>query len=220
MASITLLRISSGTNMVVNLPALTANERGMVFTLLKASNVVNATQMNSILGVLSKSITGKSNKYPVLSGVGYVYFAYPSSYGYLLQILDENDSPVSFTYSIYSGPGLTSPSFYWSNVSYIVYKIGPTTVGFPNSVGWRFNYTLAPTTTTTTVAPTTTTTTAAPTTTTTTAGPTTTTTTAGGPTTTTTTFLFPPPSPTTTTTTAAPTTTTTKTHKRRRDSVN
>ena len=43
MASITLLRISSGTNMVVNLPALTANERGMVFTLLKASNIVNAT---------------------------------------------------------------------------------------------------------------------------------------------------------------------------------
>ena len=190
-----------------------------------SSNVVNATQMNSILGVLSKSITDKSNKYPVLSGVGYIYFAYPSSYGYLLQILDENTNTVSFTYSIYSGPGLTSPSFYWSNVSYIVYKIGPTTVGFPNSVGWQFNYTLDPniTTTTTTVAPTTTTTTVAPTTTTTTAGgpttttttdspttttttdsPTTTTTTAGGPTTTTTTD-----GPTTTTTTDSPTTTTT-----------
>jgi hypothetical protein len=43
----------------------------------KTASVVNATQMNSILGVLSKSITGKSNKSPVFNGVGYVYFAYP-----------------------------------------------------------------------------------------------------------------------------------------------
>jgi hypothetical protein len=107
---------------------------------ITSSNVVNATQMNSILGVLTKSVTDKSNKYPVLSGVGYVYFAYPSSYGYLSQILDENTNPVSFTYSIYSGPGITSPNFYWSNVSYIVYKIGLTTVGFPNSVSWQFDY--------------------------------------------------------------------------------
>jgi hypothetical protein len=96
--------------------------------------------MNSILGVLTKSVTSKSNKSPVLSGVGYVYFAYPSCYGYLSQILDENTNPVSFTYSIYSGPGITSPNFYWSNVSYIVYKIGLTTVGFPNSVSWQFDY--------------------------------------------------------------------------------
>lgn len=107
---------------------------------ITSSNVVNATQMNSILGVLTKSVTSKSNKSPVLSGVGYVYFAYPSSYGYLSQILDENTNPVSFTYSIYSGPGITSPNFYWSNVSYIVYKIGLTTVGFPNSVSWQFDY--------------------------------------------------------------------------------
>jgi len=107
---------------------------------ITSSNAVNASQMNSILSGLSKSVSSKSNKTAIFNGVGYVYFAYPSSYGYLSQILDENTNPVSFTYSIYSGPGLTSPGYYWSNVSYIVYKIGPTTVGFPNSVSWQFDY--------------------------------------------------------------------------------
>lgn len=107
---------------------------------INSLNVTNASQMNSILSSLTKSVTTKSNKIPIFSGVGYVYFAYPSNYGYLSQILDENTNPVSFTYSIYSGPGITSPNFYWSNVSYIVYKIGPTTVGFPNSVSWEFDY--------------------------------------------------------------------------------
>jgi hypothetical protein len=107
---------------------------------VNSTNVSNVTQMNSILSTLSKSVESKSNKSFALSGTGYIYFAYPSSYGLLSSILDEDSNPLSYTYSIYSGPGLTSPNYYWSNTSYIVYKVGSTTVGFPNSVSWQFNY--------------------------------------------------------------------------------
>lgn len=112
---------------------------------VSAVNVTNPSQMNSILGTLTKSVTEKSNKSAAVSGTGYIYFAYPvasggPTYGTLSQILDENTNAVAFTYSIYSGPGLTSPNSYWSNVPYYVYKIGPTTVGFPNPVTWTFNY--------------------------------------------------------------------------------
>jgi hypothetical protein len=109
-------------------------------------NAVNVSQFNSILGTLTKSVTLKSNKEVALSGVGYIYFAYPvasggSTYGHLSNIYDENGSTVSsYTYSIYSNPGLTSPNNYWSNIPYYVYKIGPVTVGNPNPVNWTFNY--------------------------------------------------------------------------------
>jgi hypothetical protein len=109
-------------------------------------NAVNASQVNSILGSLTKSVTLKSNKEATLSGIGYIYFAYPvasggPTYGYLSNIYDENGATVSsYTYSIYSGPGLTSPNNYWSNIPYYVYKIGPVTVGHPNPVNWTFNY--------------------------------------------------------------------------------
>lgn len=106
----------------------------------------NPSQINSILGSLNKSVTTLSNKEVILSGTGYIYFIYPlasggPTYGLLSSILDENGATVSsYTYSIYSGPGLTSPNSYWSNIPYYVYKIGPTTVGFPNPVSWTFNY--------------------------------------------------------------------------------
>ena len=110
------------------------------------TNAINASQVNAILGTLTKSPTTKSNKEATLSGVGYIYFAYPvasggPTYGALSNIYDENGATVSsYTYSIYSGPGLTSPSSYWSNIPYYVYKIGPITVGYPNPVNWTFNY--------------------------------------------------------------------------------
>lgn len=110
------------------------------------TNAINASQVNAVLGTLTKSPTVKSNKEATLSGSGYIYFAYPvasggATYGLLSNIYDENGATVSsYTYSIYSGPGLTSPSSYWSNIPYYVYKIGPITVGYPNPVNWTFNY--------------------------------------------------------------------------------
>lgn len=109
-------------------------------------DATNASQVNAILGSLTKSPTVKSNKEATLSGIGYIYFAYPVAsggpvYGTLSNIYDENGATVSsYTYSIYSGPGLTSPNSYWSNIPYYVYKIGPITVGYPNPVNWTFNY--------------------------------------------------------------------------------
>lgn len=109
-------------------------------------NATNPSQINSLLSSLSKSVTGKSDKTPSFSGTGYIYFVYPvasggPNYGLISQILDENTNVVtSFTYSIYSGPGLTSPNSYWSNIPYYVYKIGPVTVGSPNPVTWTFSY--------------------------------------------------------------------------------
>jgi len=43
MAQLTILRISSGTSMTLNLPQLTANERGMIFYFLKTNNTTNCT---------------------------------------------------------------------------------------------------------------------------------------------------------------------------------
>jgi hypothetical protein len=101
--------------------------------------VSNATQMNSVLSTLTKSVSDKSDKSPALVGDGYVYFLYPSSYGLLSSVLDENLNVVSFTYSEYSAPGLTSPNFYWSNISYRVYR-SVNIVSLPSSVNWQFNY--------------------------------------------------------------------------------
>lgn len=118
-------------------------------------NATSSTQINSILGSLTKSVSYKSNKTVSLSGTGYIYFIYPVSsggsvYGYLSAsggILDENgfDITNSFTYSIYTGPtssstsDLVSPSGFWT-ASYYVYKYGPLTVGTPSSVNWEFKY--------------------------------------------------------------------------------
>ena len=133
-----------------NIPttATTSISMGLVYPYfwgVSAINATNPSQVNSILSGLTKYVSGKQDQTPALSGTGYVYFAYPvasggPTYGLLSQILDENSNTVSFTYSIYSGPGLTSPSSYWSNVPYYVYKVGPMTVGFPNPVTWTFNY--------------------------------------------------------------------------------
>lgn len=116
-------------------------------------NATNPSQVNALLGNLKKSVVGKSDKTPAFSGTGYIYFVYPvasggDTYGHLSSIQDENGATVSlssYTYSIYSSPGLTSPNSYWSNVSYYVYKIGSPTgssinVGFPNPVNWTFKY--------------------------------------------------------------------------------
>jgi len=104
----------------------------------------NVSLVNSILPFLKKDVSDKSNKEVTLLGNGYVYFLYPVScdglnYGTLSAIIDENGMNVySYTYSIYSSPGLTSPNYYWSNISYYVYKIGP--VSYNNPVVWKFMY--------------------------------------------------------------------------------
>lgn len=115
-------------------------------------DATNPSQVNAVIGTLNKVVEDKSNKQAALSGNGYIYFIYPVSsggatYGYLSSIIDDMGatvSPSSYTYSIYSGPGITSPSSYWSNVSYYVYKIGSASgstinVG-TNPVTWLFNY--------------------------------------------------------------------------------
>jgi hypothetical protein len=106
-------------------------------------DITNPSIANSVLGSLTKTVTSQSDKIVPLSGTGYVYFIYPvnsggATYGTLSSILDQNSVTQSYTYSIYSNPGLTSPNYYWSNISYYVYQVGPVTI--PSSVSWSFNY--------------------------------------------------------------------------------
>lgn len=112
-------------------------------------DATNNVLVNSILGSLTKKVEEKDDKTYLLSGSGYIYFIYPVSsggpvYGLLSQILDENgfDVTSAFTYSIYSSPsGVNSPSGYWSNISYYVYKtVLSTSVGLPTPVNWQFKY--------------------------------------------------------------------------------
>jgi hypothetical protein len=114
-----------------------------------SSNVTNSYLFNSVLGSLTKKVETKSNKSVIVnSNNEYIYFAYPvgslaqgGTYGFLSSILDENGNSVtSYTYSIYSATSPNSPPAYWSNISYVLYKIGPIIAGFPNSVSWQFNY--------------------------------------------------------------------------------
>lgn len=104
-------------------------------------NATNASQVNSILGSLTKSVSVESDKVASLSGTGYLYFIYPAIYGTLSTIFDENgfDLTTSFTYSQYIS-SINSPSSFWTNQSYYVYKYGPLTVGTPSSVNWQFKY--------------------------------------------------------------------------------
>jgi len=113
---------------------------------VSATNATNSAGVTSILGSLTKSVTNKSTKNPSLSGTGYIYFIYPTSYGILSAtgISDENGFNVtsSFTQSIYSS-GVISPSGHWGTspaVSYVVYKHGPLTVGTPSSATWQFKF--------------------------------------------------------------------------------
>lgn len=110
------------------------------------TNATNYAMVNSILGSLNKLVETKSNKQLNISGYGYVYFIYPMSsgstiYGTLNNILDENDNPITmFNLYQYSNPGLTSPNYYWSNIPYYVYKIGPVSIDPNYPVVWKFNY--------------------------------------------------------------------------------
>lgn len=55
--------------------------------------------------------------------LGCVYFAYPSSYGDLTNILDQNGYPVFADYRKYTIRGLQSPKGYWGGSENRIYKI-------------------------------------------------------------------------------------------------
>ena len=104
-----------------------------------------STLNNTVLHQLTKRIDIMGSQSLALSGSGYLYFIYPSSYGTLSNILDGNDfveythgSFGTWTYS--STPNvLNSPSGYWNMRPYYVYrKTLETTI--PPSQIYKFNF--------------------------------------------------------------------------------
>ena len=113
------------------------------FSPIPTSNTL--TLNNTVLPSLTKRIDIMGSQSLALSGSGYLYFIYPSSYGTLSNILDGNDfveythgSFGTWTYS--STPNvLNSPSGLWANRSYYVYrKTLETTI--PPSQIYKFNF--------------------------------------------------------------------------------
>lgn len=102
----------------------------------------NAT-INGFLSSLSKRIDIEMDQELALSGTGYLYFCYPSIYGTLSSIQDGNGY-VEYTHTsmgiwTYSSNTLASPSSYWSNGSYYVYR--KTLVStIPPSQNYKFNF--------------------------------------------------------------------------------
>ena len=111
-----------------------------------STSITAATAINStVIPYINKLVETKSDKSLSISGTGYIYIMYPSVYGTFSQILDQNGFDITSSFTrVYSpltptDPLLTSPSAYWSNVSYTVYKHGPTTV-VPSINNWQFKY--------------------------------------------------------------------------------
>ena len=92
---------------------------------------------------MTKRIDIMGSQSLALSGSGYLYFIYPSSYGTLSNILDGNDF-VEYTHGsygtwTYSTNTLNSPPGYWNSVNFYVYrKTLETTI--PPSQIYKFNF--------------------------------------------------------------------------------
>ena len=134
------------------------------------------TQLDLVIPTLNKLIEKESDKSVQLNGTGYIYYCIPGDYLSLVQVMDENGFDITSSFKQIFGsvsgtnynPLIKSPDLYWNNISYEIWKHGPTTV-VPSLSNWQFNLGTLPivptttttTTTTTTIAPTTTTTTTA-----------------------------------------------------------
>ncbi len=110
-----------------------------------ATSSFSAASVNNSLSALSKNIDVDTNQTLSLSGTGYLYFMYPSSYGALYRIYDGNNfllfqsgSSSSWTYSTVSG--IQSPDGKWTSATYRVYKTTTSvTVPIP-SEDYKFNF--------------------------------------------------------------------------------
>ena len=87
---------------------------------------------------LNKLIQLKSNKTVVLNGTGYIYFAYPSSYGNLTSILDHNgfEQITAFTKYTATVTSVGLPNNY--SVTYYIYKSNNITS--PNNWSYQFKF--------------------------------------------------------------------------------
>jgi hypothetical protein len=104
------------------------------------------TIQTTVNGDLTKLIDIQDNQAVDISGQGFLYFAYPSSYGLLYDIKDNNG------FQIYIEGGLTaswtqsnavinSPSSLWSGQTYKVYRTTSQVTITPPSRTYTFNFT-------------------------------------------------------------------------------
>lgn len=95
---------------------------------------------------LTKLVDIKNNQPLSIGGYGYLYFAYPSSYGLLNDIVDANGYQIYVEGSVstswtQSNVLINSPSTFWSGVSYKVYRtFNPVTIPLPSET-YTFNFT-------------------------------------------------------------------------------
>jgi len=107
-----------------------------------ATNVTNAGGFNSINSSLNKKIDTFGSQSLAINGTGYAYFAYPSYYGVLTSILDENlfaeyttGDLSTWTYSLYTSITGTN----WSGGQYYVFKKLAVTTTSPTQT-YKFNF--------------------------------------------------------------------------------
>ena len=88
---------------------------------------------------LTKLIQTKANKTVTLNGTGYIYFAYPATYGNLTSIIDHNNFEQLTAFTKYvdtiNSSGLTNN---WTNVSYYIYRSNSPTS--PSSWNYQFKF--------------------------------------------------------------------------------
>jgi hypothetical protein len=86
---------------------------------------------------LTKLVASKSNKTVTLNGTGYVYFAFPASYGDLISIIDQNSFEQLTAFTKYvsnvSSSALTNN---WTNTSYHIYRSNSPT----NPSNWNYQF--------------------------------------------------------------------------------
>ena len=119
--------------------------------------VIIQSYLPDVVSSLNKSVDKKDNISLSLSGTGYIYFMYPSSYGSIVQILDQNGFDVTTSFiRVYQrnlisffpfvfGPqfnaNVSSPNSYWLNQPYIIYKSILTCTVVPSLTKWQFKFT-------------------------------------------------------------------------------
>lgn len=99
---------------------------------------------NSLIASLSNKLVqpkfygGTSSKSVSISGTGYIYFCFPVTHGSLTSIIDQNGFDIYPSF-ILVNKLISSPSGYWSNKVYRIYRHGPVTV--VTSVNkWQFKF--------------------------------------------------------------------------------
>ncbi len=112
-----------------------------------SSTLATAFNINTVVGELDKIVDIFDDQIVPLRGTGYLYYCYPSNYGELSYIYDQNgyilyqggSASTSWTYSNWS---VSSPSAKWGGVQYRIYRtILEVDIPAPQK-NYQFNFTL------------------------------------------------------------------------------